>query len=210
MVPHHPVQGPCGSIECRQRASRPGHAVGGASSAKPIKLALIAVRQGVPQLDQVPVHRPVAPAARRSPATTAGLEPRCKPRDAKPSEVMLDAACIGVASIDGPALSRRRDEERSELRGGRGEIDHSFGAQVVEVSHERLELRNDSEDVGVGDWPTELARAARPGDLPHRRVRLREHVDGATTGTVPCLQRKRLRVRHRWIVRRRLLPGWGG
>jgi hypothetical protein len=70
MIPHDVIQGTRSAVEARQPAPGPRHRIEDPSGTQSVKLLLIAVSKGVPQLDQILIERLVAaPGRRRTPAT---------------------------------------------------------------------------------------------------------------------------------------------
>lgn len=82
------------------------------------------------------------------------------------------------------------------FRPGSRPLAQLLGGEFVQVAREGLKFRDDPQDVGVGNRPTDLERSAWPFDLAHGRVRCRQGVDGLSPRTEPSFQRDRARVRH--------------
>ena len=176
-------------VEGRQPVARPSHRVGDTARAKAVDLALITVREGVPELDKVLVVNPVASTSGWRPATAARLKSRRKSRHTKPPEVLLDAAHIGVAPVDESAFRRSGDEKGPKLHRRLGEVNQAFGREVVQVADEGLELRDYTEDICVSHRSSELPRTTGSVDLAHHGVRGGERVDGFPPHTNPRSQR---------------------
>lgn len=200
MVPHDTVQGACCSTEAGQAAPGPRDGVGDASSPEVVELALVAVSQGIAKLDQILVVGLVASPADVSPPMVVSPDPPLEASYAEPPEVLLDAANVGVASIEEPPFGGRGDEERAKLRHRSGELDHPLGAEIVKVANECLELGDDPEHVGVTQRSADRERASRSIDLTHGRVRCGQRVDRIPSWSKPRPQRDGPRVRHMGTV----------
>lgn len=180
MVPHHVVQGTRSSVERRKVVASPGHRVGNAPRAQPVDLGLVPVGEGVPQLDQVLILGSITATVRRRPSTTGRLQSSRQSTDAEPPEVLLEAANIGVTTVDEPSLRCGRSEERSELCRGIRQVHEALGREIVEIPHEGLELGDNAKDIRVCDRTAELSRAPGPVHLAHCSVRGSQRVDGIT------------------------------
>lgn len=174
-----------GAIERRKGSPCPCHSVGHASVAQPVELALVPVGEGVSQLDELLVHRPVAAAVLRCPPVVSHLEPSIQPGDPETPEVLLDASNVGVAPVDESALRRGRDEQRSELSLRLRQLDHPLSGEIVQVPDEGLELGDHAQDVRVSDRSTDLPWTTGTADFAHGTVRRGKRVDGLAARAEP-------------------------
>lgn len=178
MIPHDAVQGTCGAAEAWQPASRPRHRVQHTSGAQLVELLLVAVSQGVAQRDQVLVAGLVAaPPRRRTPPEVMHRDTAADASDPDSPEVHLQATQVRVPSVDHPSAGRCGDQHGLRTRISPRQADKRLSREVMKVAGKRLELRNDSKDIGVRDRSADLQRPARTIDLAELRVRLGQRLD---------------------------------
>jgi len=192
MIPLSTVQGTGESIEARQARPGPSEGIQHAATTEHIHLALVPVRERIAQLDHVGEVRLVAPSpSSPAPVPVVQLELRAQVGEAEPSEVSPQAPEVSVSPIDVAALGRCSDQERLEAHIRLSELHEFVGTQIVQVSHETLELSHHSEQIGMRDRATDLQRASRSAvELAEFGMRQGEHVDGSPTLVVPALQRQ--------------------
>ena len=77
--------------------------------------------------------------------------------DAKPAEVLLKAPHVGVPTIDSPPFRCCRSKQWTVGRIGTGQFYDALRGEVVKIAGERLELGDDSQNVGMRYWPPYLA-----------------------------------------------------
>jgi hypothetical protein len=160
-------------------------------------LALVAVSQRVPELDQVLVIRLIAMTRGGTPSPVPRRDPRLQTVDPQPSEIILKAPRVSVPPIDESPLGRSADEQRSVSSIGVRKIDHPFSRKIVQITNECLKLGDYTQDVGVAKRPPYLEWAARAIDLAHGCVSLGKCEDCLASRTNPPLEGNRTRARHR-------------
>lgn len=173
MIPHDTVQGTCRAAEPRQPVPGPRHRIEDALGTQPVKLLLVAVRKGIPQLDQILVVSPVsAPGRRWSPAGAERCDTAVDAADPDPPEVLFKAAQVRVAAIDHASQGGRSNQHCLRVRADPGHANHRFGRQVVKITGKRLELRDNTQDIGMRNRPPELQGASRTVNFTQLSVRL--------------------------------------
>jgi hypothetical protein len=85
-------------------------------------------------------------------------------------EVHLQAAQVRVPSVDHPSAGRRGHQHGLRTRIRPRQADRRLSREVMKIARNRLELRDNSKDIGMRDWPSGLQRPARTIDLAELRV----------------------------------------
>ena len=147
-----------------------------------VELLLVAVSQGVAQRDQVLVVGLVAaPRRRRTPAGVVHRYAAADASDTDSPEVHLQAAQVRVPPVDHPSACRRGDQHGLRTRIRPRQADHRLSREVMKVARKRLELRDNSKDIGVRDRSADLQRPPRTIDFAELRVCLGQGIDRLTS-----------------------------
>jgi hypothetical protein len=128
MIPHDMVQGTRSTAEPRQPTPGPRHRVEDSSGTQPVKLLLIAVGKGVPQLDQILIVSLVpAPGLARTPANVMRRNAATYTADPYSPEVLLQAPQVRVPAIDHAPHGCGSDQHGLRARASARHADHRLG-----------------------------------------------------------------------------------
>jgi hypothetical protein len=116
--------------------------------------------------------------------------------DTDSPEVHLQAAQVRVPSVDHPSAGRRGDQHGLRTRIRPRQTDRRLSREVMKIARKRLELRDNSKDIGVRHWPSDLQRPARTIDLAELCVCLGQGLDRLTSWPQPSPKRERFRIPH--------------